>query len=84
MVEAVDLDFTDPQWRTVKGACNGRVHAIVYSRLLFTFTDPLTVIESYERGELEIGTFAAKRPGELPGSTYVVLSLSEQESTCVI
>lgn len=84
MVETVELDIADPKWRTVKGAERNGVHVTVYSKLLYTFTDPLAVLGQYERGEIGLGAYAAQRPGELPGSTYITIQLlPQQESPCV-
>ncbi len=73
MTDTLVLDAFDPQWRSVKSLERNGVRVTVYTKLQYTFSQPEAIMADYERGEVKVGTFHASRPGELPGSTYVIV-----------
>jgi len=73
MTDEIVLDAFDPQWRSVKCLMRNGVSVTVYTKLKYTFSHPESVMAAYERGEVCLGAFHASRPGELPGSTYVLV-----------
>ena len=73
MTDEIVLDAFDPQWRSVRCLVSKGVSVTVYTKLKFTFSRPEAILADYERGKVGLGAFHASRPGELPGSTYVLV-----------